>query len=99
MFAPSLSAKSEAGRISVRNSQSRLSVYQQSPYHAKNDQHAHAMSLLKKQRSQSAGLGPLSYAPIAQAFSKLWDVAREQLRVKFDNHNAFLAMVVALFTG
>ena len=52
--------------------------------HARNDQHAHAMSLLKKQRSQSAGLGPLSYAPIAQAFNKLSDVEREQLRVKFD---------------
>ena len=52
--------------------------------HAKNDQHAHAMSLLKKQRSQSAGLDPSSYVPIAQAFSKLSDVEREQLRMKFD---------------
>ena len=39
------------------------------------------MSVLKKQCSQSAGLGPSSYAPIAQAFNKLLDVEREQLRV------------------
>ena len=52
--------------------------------YARNDQHAQAMSLLKKQRSQSAGLGPSSYAPNAQAFNKLSDVEREQLRVKFD---------------
>ncbi len=52
--------------------------------HAKNDQHAHAMTLLKQQQSQSAGLGPSSYAPIAQAFTKLSDDEREKLRVKFD---------------
>ena len=40
-----------------------------------------AMSVLKKHCSQSAGLGPSSYAPIAQAFNKLLDVEREQLRV------------------
>ena len=34
--------------------------------------------------SQSAGLGPSSYAPIAQAFNKLSDDEREKLRVKFD---------------
>ena len=39
--------------------------------HARNNQHAHAMSLLAKQHSQSAGLGPSSYAPTAQAFNKL----------------------------
>ena len=38
--------------------------------HARNDQHTHAMSLLKKQRALSAGLVPSSYAPIAQAFAK-----------------------------
>ncbi len=42
------------------------------------------MSLLKQQRSQSAGLGPSSYAPIAQAFSKLSDDEKDKLRVKFD---------------
>ena len=41
--------------------------------YARNDQHAHAMLLLKKQCSQSAGLGYLSYIPIAQAFNKLSD--------------------------
>lgn len=46
--------------------------------HARNDQHTHAMTLLKKKRAQSAGLGPLSYAPIAQAFSKLSDEERER---------------------
>ena len=52
--------------------------------HAQNDQHTHAMSLMKKQRAQSAGLGPSSYAPIAQAFNKLSDDERATLRVKFD---------------
>ena len=50
--------------------------------HARNDQHAHVMSLLKKPRSQSAGLGPSSYAPIAQAFNKLLHDEREKFRVK-----------------
>ena len=36
--------------------------------HARNDQHAHAMLLLKKRRAESSGLGPASYTPIA----KLW---------------------------
>ena len=44
--------------------------------HSRNDQDAHAMSLLKKQRSQSAGLGPSSYVPIAQAFNRLSDDER-----------------------
>ena len=52
--------------------------------HAQNDQHTHAMSLLKKHRAKSAGLGPSSYAPIAQAFNKLSDEEREKLRCKFD---------------
>ena len=37
--------------------------------HTKSDQHSHALALLKKQRSQSAGLGPSTYASIAQAFN------------------------------
>ena len=57
--------------------------------HAKNDQHAHAMSLLKKQ--EAAGLGPSTYAPIAQAFNKLSDDEREKLGVKF-NIAYFLAI-------
>ena len=52
--------------------------------HTKSDQHSHAMALLKKQRSQSAGLGPSTYAPIAQGFSKLSDDERKKLQVKFD---------------
>lgn len=52
--------------------------------HAHNDHHTHAMSLLKKQRAVSAGLGPSSYAPIAQALAKPDDDEREKLRVKFD---------------
>ena len=51
---------------------------------ATNDQHAHAMSLLKRQHSRSAGFEPSSYAPIAQAFSELPDGERHKLRVKFD---------------
>ena len=31
--------------------------------HARTDQHAHAMLLLKKEHAVSAGLGPSSYAP------------------------------------
>jgi len=42
------------------------------------------MTLLKKQCSKSAGLGPSSYTPIAQAFNKLGYDEREKLRVKFD---------------
>ena len=57
--------------------------------HAKNDQHAHVMSLLKKQ--EAAGLGPSTYAPIAQAFNKLSDDEREKLGVKF-NIAYFLAI-------
>ena len=42
------------------------------------------MSLLKKQRNLSAGLGPSTYAPIAQAFARPSDEEREKLRAKFD---------------
>ena len=47
--------------------------------HVRNDQHTHAMSLLKEQRTLSADLGPSSYAPIAQAFAKPSDEEREKL--------------------
>jgi len=53
-------------------------------YNAQNNQCAHAMRLLKKQGSKSAGLGPSSYTSIAQAFNKLGYHEREKLRVKFD---------------
>ena len=49
-------------------------------YHAHNDQHTHAMSLLKKQRALSTDLVPSSYAPIAQAFARPSDEEREKLR-------------------
>lgn len=52
--------------------------------HAQNDQHTHAMSLLKKQHAGSAGLGPSAYAPITKAFNKLSDEERGKLRLKFD---------------
>ena len=39
--------------------------------HTQNDQHAHVMSLLRKQCSQSAGLGPSSYAPTPMKTVKL----------------------------
>ena len=55
------------------------------------------MELLKKQHSQSAGLRPLTYAPIAKAFSKLSDVERKRLRVKFDI-TYFIATENLLFT-
>ena len=37
--------------------------------HLHNDQHSHTMSLLKKQRAEASGLGSVSYAPIAKAFT------------------------------
>ena len=52
--------------------------------HAHNDQHTHAMSLLKKQRALSADLVPSSYAPIAQDFARPSDEEREKLLAKFD---------------
>ena len=52
--------------------------------HARNDQLNHAMSLLAKERAESSGLGPVSYAPIAKAFNKLPEDDRERLKVKFD---------------
>ena len=42
------------------------------------------MSLLKKQRALSAGLGPSSYARIARAFAKPSEEERDKLRAKFD---------------
>ena len=36
--------------------------------HTRNDQHDYAMLLLKKWRAESSGLGPASYAPIANAY-------------------------------
>ena len=52
--------------------------------HAHNDQHMHAMSLLKKQRAEASGLGLASYAPIAKAFNTLPEDKRDRLKVKFD---------------
>ena len=52
--------------------------------HAHNDQHTHAMSLLKKQRAEASGLGLASYAPIAKAFNTLPEDERDRLKVKFD---------------
>ena len=42
------------------------------------------MLLLKKRRAESSGLGPASYAPIANAFNTLPEDERERLKVKFD---------------
>ena len=52
--------------------------------HARTDQHAHAMLLLKKEHVDFTGLGPSSYAPIAKALSVLLENTKAQLRVKFD---------------
>ena len=52
--------------------------------HSRNDQHVHAMMLLNKEHSQSSGLGPQSYAPIAKALNRLPDDERERLKRKFD---------------
>ena len=52
--------------------------------HAQSDQHTHAMQLLKKEQGRAAGLGAASYAPIAQALSKLPAEERDRLKKKFD---------------
>lgn len=52
--------------------------------HARNDQHAHAMMLLNKERCQAQGLNLSSYAPIAKALHKLPDQERGRIRRKFD---------------
>ena len=52
--------------------------------HARNDQHTHAMSLLKKERAEASGLAPASYAPIAKTFNTLPEDERKRLNVKFD---------------
>ena len=52
--------------------------------HAKNDQHTHAMHLLKKKQATSAGLSPSNYSQIAQVFSRLSEEERERLRIKFN---------------
>ena len=43
--------------------------------HLHNDQHMHAITLLKKERSKASGLGPALYAHIAKAFNNLPDDA------------------------
>ena len=58
--------------------------YQQLKDHAQSDQHTHAMQLLKKEQGRAAGLRAASYAPIAQALSKLPADERDRLKKKFD---------------
>ena len=43
------------------------------------------MMLLKKEQGRAAGLGVASYAPIAQALSKLPEEEKGKLRKKFDS--------------
>lgn len=52
--------------------------------HALNDQHTHGISILKKQHTVSACLGPSCYAPITQVFNKLSDEEREKLWLKHE---------------
>ena len=52
--------------------------------HSRTDQHNHAIWLLKKDQSRSAGLGPQSYAPIARSLSTLPENVKAKLRVKFN---------------
>ena len=47
--------------------------------HAKNDQHIHAMSLLKQQHAETADLGPLADASIAQMMRE-----KSYIAIKFD---------------
>ena len=64
------------GADSIRNSNIRN--------HARSDQHAHAMLLLRKSQAQSKGLDASSYAPIAKALNQMSKGDRKTLRVKFD---------------
>ena len=52
--------------------------------HTQNNQHLHAMLLLKKRSAEATGLDPLSSPPIAKAFNNLANEEREKLRVKFN---------------
>ena len=52
--------------------------------HAQSDQHARAMSLLKKEQAVSAGEGPSSYSTIARSLNRLDSQEKERLRKKFD---------------
>ena len=65
-----------AGAESVRNSNIRD--------HARSDQHIHTMNLLKREQAKASNAPTCSYAPIAQALSKISHREREQLRRKFD---------------
>ena len=52
--------------------------------HSRADQHVHAMMLLKKEHAMSSGASCLYSSPIVQALSKLPDLEKSELRVKFD---------------
>ena len=50
----------------------------------KNQQHTHAMNLLKKNQAVAKGLGLSAYAPIVRVFNRLPDNERRRLRFKFN---------------
>ena len=52
--------------------------------HSNSGQHVHAMNLHRRELARAKGLGPTSYAPIAQALCTLSDEERKKLRFKFD---------------
>ena len=52
--------------------------------HAKSEQHAHAMNLLRKERAQAQGAPATVYAPIAQSLHTLSDEELKKVRKKFD---------------
>ena len=64
------------GALSVRTSNIRD--------HAKSDQHAHAMMLLKQSQARSKGLDTSTYAPIAMALQQMSESDKKSLRVKFN---------------
>ena len=53
-------------------------------YHAKSDQHVHAMNLHRREQAQAQGTSVASYAPIAQSLSFLSEDKRRRLKAKFD---------------
>ena len=52
--------------------------------HSNCDQHVHAMNLHRRELAHAKGLGPTSYAPIAQALCTPSDEEKKKLRFKFD---------------
>ena len=80
MHVPSLWTKQGVEIASVISGSSELIVGLSNILnHTQNNQHFHAMSLLRKRSAEVAGLDPLSSTRITKAFNNLPDEEREEL--------------------